>query len=245
MKILRFDSLESTNKYCELLDLNQVEEFTVIWASSQTGGVGQQGSRWESQPGKNLTISIVLHPSFLPAHSQFLLTQMLSLAVADYLRDAMPSQSVAIKWPNDIYLGHKKICGILTTTRIANTHIASAVCGLGLNVNQQSFSADIPNPVSMALQSGHEFDLEEVLTALLSHIEHRYKQLRNEDADLIKNDYQSLLLHRGSLARYRHKGREITATIQGTDAYGHLVLTEASGQTLTCDIKEIQFIIES
>lgn len=243
MKILRFDSLESTNKYCELLDLNQVEEFTVIWASSQTGGVGQQGCHWESQPGKNLTVSIVLHPSFLPAHSQFLLTQMLSLAVADYLRDAMPSQSVAIKWPNDIYLGHKKICGILTTTRIANAHIASAVCGIGLNVNQLQFSSDIPNPTSMALCMGHEFDLEEVLKDLVVAIEKRYKQLQDGESALVQHDYLSLLLNSGKPARYLYQGQEITATIDGVDDYGHLLLTDASRRTLVCGIKEIQFLL--
>ena len=245
MKILRFDSLESTNKYCELLDLNQVEEFTVIWALSQTGGVGQQGSHWESETGKNLTISLVLHPAFLPANSQFLLTQMLSLAVADYLRQAMPLQAVSIKWPNDIYVGHRKICGMLTTTRIANGHIASAVCGIGLNVNQLQFSPNIPNPTSMALCVGHEFELEEVLKALVAAIEKRYTQLQNGESALVQRDYLSLLLNRGKPARYLYQGQKITATIQGVDDYGHLLLTDASHRTLVCGIKEIQFLWEN
>lgn len=242
MNIVRFDSLESTNKYCELLDLNQVEEFTVVWAWEQTGGVGQQGSHWESEVGKNLTFSVVLHPEFLPASSQFQLTQMLSLAVADYLRQEMPLQAVAIKWPNDIYMGYKKICGMLTQTRITSGRIASAVCGIGLNVNQMQFSSDIPNPTSMAICSGREYVLESVLHDVLAAIEQRYRQLEQGNAQRLQEDYLSKLLNKGRPARYWYKGREITAIIQGVDAYGHLVLLDEAQHIVKSEVKEIRFL---
>ena len=85
MKIEKFDSLESTNKYCEALDLKQVEDFTCYWALEQTAGIGQKGNHWESASGQNLTFSLVLHPTFLPADRQFKLTQALSLALVDFL----------------------------------------------------------------------------------------------------------------------------------------------------------------
>ena len=87
MRIVRFDSLESTNKYCEALDLAEVEDFTCYWALAQTAGIGQQGNHWEAEPGKNLTFSLVLHPTFLPADRQVKLTEALSLGVVDFLKD--------------------------------------------------------------------------------------------------------------------------------------------------------------
>ena len=85
MQIVRFDSLESTNKYCEALDLAEVGDFTCYWALEQTAGIGQRGNHWEAAPGMNLTVSLVLHPAFLPADRQFKLTQALSLALSDFL----------------------------------------------------------------------------------------------------------------------------------------------------------------
>ena len=110
MRIVKFDSLESTNKYCEALDLMQVEDFTCYWAMKQTDGIGQRGNHWEAAPGSNLTFSLVLHPTFLPADRQFRLTEALSLAIVDFM-DTIDSLNsiVKIKWPNDIYVGRKKM----------------------------------------------------------------------------------------------------------------------------------------
>ena len=83
--IQKLDSTESTNKYCEALDLAEVEDFTCYWALEQTAGIGQRGNHWHSAPGQNLTFSLVLHPAFLPAARQFRLTQALSLALVDQL----------------------------------------------------------------------------------------------------------------------------------------------------------------
>ena len=84
MKIVKLDSTESTNRYCEALDLAEVEDFTCYWALEQTAGIGQRGNHWEAEPGMNLTFSLVLHPTFLPADRQFKLTKALSLALVDF-----------------------------------------------------------------------------------------------------------------------------------------------------------------
>ncbi|MBR4739077.1 MAG: biotin--[Bacteroidales bacterium] len=121
MGIVKIDSLESTNKYCEALDLTKVEDFTCYWALEQTAGIGQRGNHWHSAPGLNLTFSLVLHPTFLPADHQFKLTETLSLAILDLLntvvcrrlgRQHLPL-TTTIKWPNDIYVDNRKICGTL------------------------------------------------------------------------------------------------------------------------------------
>lgn len=240
MRLLRFDSLESTNRYCEALDLQQVEDFTCYWALAQTAGVGQRGNHWASAPGRNLTFSLVLHPTFLPAERQFKLTQALSLALVDFLSSCIMHHASCIKWPNDIYVEGKKICGTLVSTRLVAGAIASAICGIGFNVNQTAFPDWVPNPTSLSLLTGREHELEPLLLRLLACIEHRYNGLK---AGLDPApEYLEHLLNLGVPARYKYNGEELTATITGIDPHGRLLLTASNGRRLSCGMKEIQFL---
>lgn len=240
MRIMHFDSLESTNKYCEALDLLQVEDFTCYWAWEQTAGIGQRGNHWESATGQNLTFSLVLHPTFLPADHQFKLTEALSLGVVDFLKDFKGSKDL-IKWPNDIYVAGRKICGTLVSTRLVGNTIATAICGIGLNVNQRDFPDWVPNPTSLALLTGNEYALEPLLRQLLTCIEKRYKSL--ETGIDPEPEYLAHLLNLGSRARYIYNEKEITATITGVDPYGRLLLTVDDGRHISCGMKEIVFLL--
>jgi BirA family biotin operon repressor/biotin-[acetyl-CoA-carboxylase] ligase len=240
MQIIKLDSVESTNKYCEVLDLAEVEDFTCYWALEQTAGIGQRGNHWHSAPGLNLTFSLVLKPVWLPAARQFMLTQALSLALCDFLSPFTSHLSPCIKWPNDIYVGGKKICGTLTSARLAGDNIATAICGIGLNINETEFPDWVPNPTSLRLLTGEGYDLEDTLHALLECIERRYNALR-DGAD-IEDEYLSLLLNRGIEATYLYQDRPITATITGVDPYGRLLLTAHDGAPLRCAMKEIAFL---
>lgn len=244
MKIEKFDSLESTNKYCEALDLAEVEDFTCYWALSQTAGIGQRGNQWHASPGKNLTFSLVLHPTFLPADRQFKLTEALSLGVMDFIEgidviESIPSIA-SIKWPNDIYVAGHKICGTLVSTRLQGNAIATAICGIGLNVNQMEFPDWVTNPTSLALLTGKEYDLEPLLRQLLACIERRYNVLRSGVNPEL--EYLAHLLNLGTRARYIYNNEEITATITGVDPHGRLLLTVDDGQCLCCGMKEISLI---
>lgn len=260
-----FDTLESTNNYCKLLDINSVEEFTVVCARRQTAGIGQQGNVWVSEAGKNLTFSLILKPTFINAADQYNLTMALALAVAETLEQqfsdlhspsSVPSSpfsvrrspfSVLIKWPNDIYVGDRKVCGILTTNHLSDGHISSSICGIGLNVNQTVFPDWVPNPTSLLLESPsgqNPFDLDAVLGALLDNILRRYSQLRQPSAfGTLRADYLRRLYRLGVEADYIHDGQPLRATITGIDRYGHLQLTTASGTNLSCAMKEIRFVI--
>ena len=241
--IQKFDSLESTNKYCEALDLAEVEDFTCYWAMEQTAGIGQRGNCWASEPGKNLTFSLVLHPDFLPADRQFKLTEALSLAICDFFKDfkdLKDFRDLKVKWPNDIYVGGKKICGTLVSTRLTGNSIASAVCGIGLNVNQTLFPAWVPNPTSLALLTGREYELESLLRQLLACIERRYNDLKSGVDP--EPEYLEHLLNLGVPARYRYNEEEITATITGVDPHGRLLLTTTDGHRLSCGMKEIELV---
>ncbi len=241
MKIEKFNSLESTNKYCEALDLAEVEDFTCYWALEQTAGIGQRGNHWESAPGKNLTFSLVLHPTFLPAERQFKLTEALSLALVDFLSPLTFLLSPSIKWPNDIYIATNKICGTLVSAHYTTSHLSSAVCGIGLNVNQTVFHNWVPNPTSLSLLTGMEFELEPLLKKLLTCIEKRYNDLKSGlDPE---PEYLSHLLNLNIPAHYLYNEEELTATITGIDPHGRLLLTTSDGRHLCCGMKEISFIL--
>lgn len=240
MTIVKLASVASTNKYCEALDLAQVEDFTCYWALEQTSGIGQRGNHWEAQPGKNLTFSLVLPPTFLPADRQFHLTQALSLALVDFLSFFNFQFSIHIKWPNDIYVDGKKICGTLVSTRLQGSQIAVAICGIGINVNQLEFPDWVPNPTSLGLLTGKEFELEPLLTQLLDCIKKRYMELKSGQDH--EPEYLDRLMNLGVPIHYIYKGVEIVATITGIDPYGHLLLTTSDGRHLSCGMKEISLL---
>ena len=140
-------------------------EFTLVTADYQTAGRGQRGNSWESERGQNLLLALVARPAFLPAAAQFRLSQTVALAVADTV--ARYTDDVAVKWPNDVYVGDRKICGMLIEHDLAGPAIARSVTGIGLNVNQTVFRSSAPNPVSLRQLCGRPLDREEVLCALL------------------------------------------------------------------------------
>jgi len=242
MKIITFDSLPSTNQYCELLDLSQYEEFTIINAVEQTAGIGQRGNHWEAERGQNLTFSIILKPTFLPIADQFQLTKSISLGIVDWLKSVIPEkESIKIKWPNDIYVGQNKICGTLTSAKINNGQIATAIVGIGINVNQTHFSDWIPNPISLVQLTGKVEDPKSILKEVIATIEKRYRLLR-ENRSAPDTDYTKNLLHIGEERQYRFLGHIIQAKITGVNRYGHLELCGTSGEKITCQMKEIQWI---
>ena len=173
--IYRFEELTSSND--EAADA-RYREGDVVWVERQTAGRGQRGHRWESEEGLNLTFSVVFEPSFLVPTRQFMLSEAVALAVCDTL--ARFGIEARIKWTNDIYVGDRKITGMLIENKLRNGGIMRSVAGIGLNVNQTRFDPVLPNPVSMAAATGCEFDRREVLEALRGDLDARYAMLRRE-----------------------------------------------------------------
>lgn len=243
MIIETFDSLPSTNQYCELLDLREVEEFTIINAREQTAGIGQRGNHWESQPGMNLTFSLILKPTFLPAAEQYMLTKVVSLGITDYLEELLPpSINIKIKWPNDIYINDKKICGILISNKLSCTNLSASIIGIGLNVNQTEFPSWVPNPVSIRQITQIDYALEPLIKSLVDAIAFRYNQLSTSPKTL-DQEYLSRLYRLGKSSPYTYNGQNITATIETVNQFGHLQLTTSLGEHLSCQLKELKFII--
>ena len=180
----------------------------------------------------------MLHPTFLPADRQFKLTESLSLAVLDFLKDL---KDLKVKWPNDIYVAGRKICGSLVSTRLTGNTLASAICGIGLNVNQTKFPDWIPNPTSLSLLTGEHYELDPLLRRLLACIHKRYMELQSGIDP--EPEYLAHLLNFGSRALYIYNEKEITATITGVDPHGRLLLTADDGRRLSCGMKEISLVL--
>jgi BirA family transcriptional regulator, biotin operon repressor / biotin---[acetyl-CoA-carboxylase] ligase len=177
----------STNDYTlNLLSEKEVPEGTIIITGNQTKGKGQRGNSWYSEPNKNLTFSLVFKPSFLPVGKQFYLNIITSLSVHQTLTHFI-EKKVSIKWPNDVYVGDKKICGILIHNNLKGKNISSSVIGIGLNVNQKSF--DLPAATSVISEIETESVLSDVLCNLLENLEKYYLLLKSEEFQKLRMLY--------------------------------------------------------
>ena len=241
--IRHFESLQSTNLYAqELLSKSTPSEGTVISTYHQYAGRGQLDSRWESQPGKNLSLSIILYPRFLFPSQQFFLSQAISLGVRRFLARFVPGQRVMIKWPNDIYIGSRKIAGILIQNTLSGKQIQSTIAGLGININQQQFSDWVPNPTSLTIETGKEFQLEAIIPLLMKDVEEAYLALRNGNLEELQRAYLQHFYRINKMASYRDRdGRLFEGRIRGVSEYGRLIIETGGGERRFA-MKEITFL---
>lgn len=239
--IEQIEELDSTNSYASsLLTKKHPPEGTVISAKKQSKGRGQSTNVWESEWGKNLTFSIILYPSFVSVSQQFEISKAVSLGVADFL--SMHVDEVSIKWPNDIYVGKRKISGILMEYAIQKKIISSCIIGIGLNVNQEKFFSDAPNPVSLTQLTGKKYQMDDCLSELLDKINARYGELANGDFRKIDEDYEKSLYQKDRWASYSAKGNVFEGKIIGVDEYGLLMIEDRQKQILKFDYKEVSFL---
>ena len=248
MKITHFKNIESTNQYLQrLLDEGIDITDNIVVADFQTSGKGQGNNVWQSEDGMNLLFSIALDMSFLKAENQFLLTQMISVAMIDVLKKYLPEESLFIKWPNDIYFNDKKIAGILIKNEIKGMMLGTSIIGIGLNVNQTYFDKSLPNPISMKMITGKNYDLERLLLEVYKSTSLQvYKcqsQCQSQSQSSIVNSYNHHLYRYNQWALFEHEGIEKEMMIVGYDRFGRLVLKEKNDHEVVCDLKEIIFRI--
>lgn len=238
--IVRKNEINSTNNFAlELIKTENPAAGTVVLTLNQTKGRGQQTNSWESESGKNLTISIILRPEFLPIPQQFQISMVISLGVYDYLKQYVGD--VSIKWPNDIYVGVKKIAGILIEHSIMGSVLSTSVCGIGLNINQTQFVSDAPNPISLSNCTGKEYDLEKELLSLLDCIERRYLQLENGFTQQLEKDYLESMYWMNTEHSFEDENGLFKGKIVGITELGQLRI-EAEGEERIYNFKEVSFI---
>lgn len=243
--IIRLNEIASTNTYTASLlqsyaqSGRKIPEGTVVIAKKQVTGRGQRGNKWLSEPGKNLTFSLVLYPSFLLPAEQFILTKLLSLAVYDLLKET-GCTGISIKWPNDIYVNGKKICGMLIENSVRDGRISHTIAGIGLNINQEKFGSNLPNATSLTLALSKQFILDNLLSDLCSGIEKRYLSVKAKK-DSLNNEYKNSLYRLGELSDYIVNGKKISAQITGVTNEGLLILEESENMIYYCNMKEVAF----
>ncbi|MBP8776601.1 MAG: biotin--[acetyl-CoA-carboxylase] ligase [Bacteroidaceae bacterium] len=240
----------------EGLSLN-IPEFFTLTAQYQFSGRGQRGNTWESEAGKNLLFSTLVYPIFLKIEEQFVLSEIISLAIKDTLDKIAPQEEFSIKWPNDIYWKEKKIAGILIENDLESyedkeTHqrisrISNSIFGVGLNVNQSIFTSNAPNPYSLLQITGREFSTDQILSKIITRLRYYYKELQKDEKAILeirKAYHQALFRHNGlHLYKEADSSEEFLAEIVKVEPSGRLILRRKDGIEKGYFFKEVQHVL--
>ena len=248
--LIVLDETDSTNRFLTTLCNEQsdpVRELTVVHAEYQSAGKGQRGNSWESAAGANLLFSFVLYPQGVPARAQFILSQLLSLAIRNELNRRVGE--VTIKWPNDIYWRDKKMCGILIENTLEGSGIGRCVCGVGVNVNQTDFVSDAPNPVSLRQVSGQEYCRHTLLADIMRRFAADYTKLLTDGVEACVDDvsarYASALYRREGFHAYADAAGTFSARIVRVEPDGQFVLQDTEGGLRSYLFKEVSYIMDN
>ena len=238
-KVIHIDETDSTNRWLRDYALSQPEGDYVVVSEYQTAGRGCGTNSWESERGKNLTFSLLIHPTEITADCQFRISEAVSLALCETLDGYVTDRQVSVKWPNDIYVDDCKICGMLIENRLRGRLMTDSIIGIGLNVNQREFFSDAPNPVSLVQLLGHEVALEPLLQAFLQKLE----PMLQMDPETLGKAYRERLYRREGEHEYRDGKGLFRATLMNVLDDGRLVLLDTEGTARIYAFKEVQFVI--
>ncbi|MDD4116436.1 MAG: biotin--[acetyl-CoA-carboxylase] ligase [Massilibacteroides sp.] len=236
--IIRIRETASTNSELrKQLAEQSLPEGSLIIAEHQTQGRGQVGNSWESEPGKNLTFSLVIYPDIIAANEQFLISQVTALSVKKTLSEYV--EDITVKWPNDIYWKDRKICGMLIENDLCGRNISCSICGIGININQKKFYSDAPNPVSLVQITGQKYDLEKLLSCFRHHFYDFYLQLLLDKKQSIQQSYRESLYRGKGFHTYSDEKGIFEAEIEDVEPTGHLLLRLKNEEIRRYAFKEV------
>ena len=238
-KIIRLKEIDSTNRFLRELKDEQEDEMVVAVADFQTAGKGQGSHTWESEAGKNLLFSIKVHPRWVPVRQQFLLSMAGAIAIKEALETYV--DGITLKWPNDVYWYDKKISGTLIETSIDSKGIKTCIFGIGINVNQEAFHSDAPNPVSLRQILGHEVDKDELLQKVIEGFRRYYELLRRADYMDVSGIYHLSLYRRKGFHRYEDADGDFEGAFVEVEDDGHLILHDKQGVIRSYSFGEVKF----
>lgn len=238
-------SCHSTNEVASALIRSDkaVNGLTVI-TNDQTAGKGQHGNTWYSSANLNLTFSVIFFPKAFLVADSFLLNIISSLAVADTLESFLDNdKKVCVKWPNDVYIEHKKASGILIETTIRGNSIHSIVMGIGLNVNQSIF--EIPTATSLFVENEKNQDLQAVFDILLEQLEYYYELLTSQSKSVLFELYKKRLFGLNEENSFKDPQGTFKGIIRDVEENGCLIIEKESGILTSYQFKEVQFEIKN
>ena len=229
-KIIRLKEIDSTNRFLRELKDEQEDEMVVAVADFHT---------WESEAGKNLLFSIKVNPRWVPVRQQFLLSMAGAIAIKEALETYV--DGITLKWPNDVYWNDKKISGTLIETSIDSKGIKTCIFGIGINVNQEAFHSDAPNPVSLRQILGHEVDKDELLQKVIEGFRRYYELLRRADYMDVSGIYHLSLYRRKGFHRYEDADGDFEGAFVEVEDDGHLILHDKQGVIRSYSFGEVKF----
>lgn len=232
-KRYHFKEIDSTNKKAKEIAEGGCEEYTLITADAQQAGVGRRGRTWSSEEGSGIYMSMILRPD-IRTESASQVTLIAALAVAKAIVQKVSDTQVGIKWPNDIVIGKKKVCGILTELSLKQTEIDYLVVGIGINVANTSFPEEIKETASsILLETGVDVDKETLITSVWEQFYVYYRQfLETQDLQFLKEEYESLLINKEMQVRVLDPAGEYTGIAKGITNKGDLIVEKEKQMVL-------------
>lgn len=246
-QMMELDEVTSTNDFLMNYRPFQERHITLVTAEFQTAGRGSGQNHWESQRGKNLLFSLLTHPRHILAERMFVLSEVLALAIQAAMRPSPimggDGGGLLIKWPNDIYYGDQKLCGMLIENELRGTVVERCVMGVGVNVNQTEFASDAPNPISLAQILGHEIERRFVLERVMEYFTRYYSWTEQGRADELHQMYLGHLYGKDEKRHFIDKEGEFQGTIVDVEPTGHLIIVDEKGKKRRYAFKEVQYVI--
>ena len=242
MHIIKLNAIDSTNSYLKKEALKKrLKSYTVVMANHQQMGRGQMGTSWDSDKGKNLTISILVNFNNFKIEHQFYLSMAVSLGVLTVVNQYVKTM-LFIKWPNDILAVKDKVAGILIENVLKGNHIDYTVIGVGLNVNQTEFNPSLSNITSLKKITGRHFDLDEIVSKLITSIQSFVNYIESKDFKKLKQLYINELYKFNKPAMFKdNNGVLFLGKITDIADDGRLVVTLENETTRKFNLKEIKF----
>jgi BirA family biotin operon repressor/biotin-[acetyl-CoA-carboxylase] ligase len=224
------DSVDSTNNYAMgKVNAHAISEGTAYFAEAQTSGKGQRGKSWESDRGSNMLLSVVLQPVMLNPENQFPLSAGAALAASDLLMQYCQTEDCTIKWTNDIYWRDRKAGGILIENVLRGNTWIYGIIGIGINVNQQTFSPALPNPVSLSQITGKHLDPQTLARQFCEKLESWYGILQKDGPRKVLAEYGARLFRLNRPTLFREGTETFEGIIRGVGSDGKLILETEAG----------------
>ncbi|MBR3812072.1 MAG: biotin--[Agathobacter sp.] len=231
-----FETIDSTNKKASLLAKEGAPHGTLVTADTQEAGVGRRGRSWSSQQGAGIYMSMVLRPDIEPNQAA-MLTLVAAIAVQKAIEKTMAPficEGPKIKWPNDIVLNKKKVCGILTELSLKSTEIDFLILGIGINANNMSFPEELSQTASsLFLELGKEVDKEGLITEVWKQFQVYYEKfLQTKDISHFQEEYERILVNKEEKVRVLDPLGEYTGIAKGVSSIGELIVDVDGKQSL-------------
>jgi BirA family biotin operon repressor/biotin-[acetyl-CoA-carboxylase] ligase len=240
--VISLETIDSTNDYAkQLLSTQKPTDGTLIIAKAQTKGRGQLGNVWQTESGKNLTASYILYPNFLSPDKQFYLNMAVALGIREFC-ESICSEHVQIKWPNDILINGKKVCGVLIENALQGSKIQHSIIGIGININQTQFDTALTHATSIALENNNQtLDIENLAGKLSSYLEKYYLQLRLLHFNFLEKAYTTSLWRYNQTSEFKKGDTIFKGEITGVTKEGKLEI-DVKGKPQKFGFKEIEFV---